>query len=287
MEALIDSKTSPIEKLYRGTTSWVRLLPDFIIIGTQRGGTTSLYSYLASHPSVSPASTKEVHFFDNKFTKGLAWYRAHFPSAIEKYYSEHIQKRNFITGESSPYYLFHPHVPERVAKAVPHAKLIVLLRNPVDRAYSQYNHEVDGGRETLTSFEEAIGREEERTAEEREKMAKDEYYVSDHHRHHSYLAKGIYVDQLRNWMNCFPRERFLILKSEDFYASPAAGLQQTLSFLNIPQAKLKSDEGEYKQYNNKTFTKMSSDTRKRLIEYFKLHNERLYDYLGVNFGWDK
>ena len=134
MEALIDTKTPSVEKLYRGTTNWIRLLPDFIIIGTQRGGTTSLYSYLASHPSVGPASTKEVHFFDNKYTKGLAWYRAHFPSAIEKYYAEHIQKRKFITGESSPYYLFHPHVPKRVAKDVPHAKFIVLLRNPVDRA---------------------------------------------------------------------------------------------------------------------------------------------------------
>src|SRR5437879_9845243 len=149
MEALIDTKTPRMEKLYRGTTNWIRLLPDFIIIGTQRGGTTSLYSYLASHPSVGPASTKEVHFFDNKYTKGLAWYRAHFPSAIEKYYAEHIQKRKFITGESSPYYLFHPHVPKRVAKDVPHAKFIVLLRNPVDRAYSQYNHAVDGGRETV------------------------------------------------------------------------------------------------------------------------------------------
>lgn len=287
MEATIDTKTSLVEKVYRGTTSWFRLLPDFIIIGTQRGGTTSLYSYLASHPSIGPASTKEVHFFDNKFPKGLTWYRAHFPSTLEKYYVERVHGRKFITGESSPYYLFHPHVPKRVAQAVPQAKLIVLLRNPIDRAYSQYNHEVDGGRETLPTFEEAIDREEERIAKEREKLLHDEYYVSEHHRHHSYLAKGMYVDQLLNWMTYFPREQFLILRSEDFYANPARGLQQTLDFLDIPQTTLTSDEQEYKQYNNKTFTKMNPDTRKRLIHYFRPHNERLYDYLDTDFGWDK
>ena len=287
MEAAIDTKTSLVEKMYRGSTSLFRLLPDFIILGTQRGGTTSLYSYLASHPGIGPASTKEVHFFDNKFTKGLTWYRAHFPSALEKYYVEHVQKRSFITGESSPYYLFHPHVPRRVAKAVPHAKLIVLLRNPVDRAYSQYNHEVDGGRETLATFEEAIDCEETRIAKEREKLLQDEFYVSEHYRHHSYLAKGIYVDQLLNWMSYFPKEQFLILRSEDFYARPAEGLQQTLHFLHIPQAELTSDEQEYKQYNNKTFTKMKPETRKRLVAYFKPHNERLYEFLDRDFGWDK
>lgn len=285
MKASVDTKTSLVEKVYRGTTSWLRLLPDFIIIGTQRGGTTSLYSYLASHPAIGPASTKEVHFFDIKFPKGMTWYRAHFPSVLEKYYAERVQGHPFITGESSPYYLFHPHVPKRVVKSVPHAKLIVLLRNPVDRAYSQYSHEVDGGRETLSTFEEAIDHEEERVKNEREKLFRDEYYVSEHHRHHSYLAKGIYVDQLLNWMNYFPREQFLILRSEDFYANPAEKLRQTLDFLNVPQTTLTSTEQEFKQYNNKTFTKMNPDTRKRLVAYFKPHNERLYDFLGVDFGW--
>jgi len=287
MEAPVDTKTSLVEKVYRGTTSWLRLLPNFIIIGTQRGGTTSLYSYLASHPAIGPASTKEVHFFDLKFPKGMTWYRAHFPSALEKYYIERVQGHTFITGESSPYYLFHPHVPKRVAKAVPHAKLIVLLRNPVDRAYSQYNHEVDGGRESLPTFEEAIDHEEERVKSEREKLLRNEYYVSEHHRHHSYLAKGVYVDQLLNWMNFFPREQFLILRSEDFYANPAEKLQQTLDFLNVPQTTLTSAEQEFKTYNNKTFTKMHPDTRKRLVEYFRPHNERLYDFLDTDFGWNK
>ncbi len=287
MDTLIDAKTSPVEKFYRGITNWIRLLPDFIILGTQRGGTTSLYSYLASHPCIGPASIKEVHFFDNKFAKGVAWYRAHFPLLVEKYYAQYMRQQDFITGEASPYYLFHPLVPRRVARVVPRAKLIVLLRNPVDRAYSQYNHEMDGGRETSSTFEEAIEREEERLAGDRKRRFTDEHYISYDHQHHSYLAKGIYVDQLRNWMSCFPKEQFLILKSEDFYANLSATLQQTLAFLDIPTATLISEEQEYKQYNKKTFTKMNPDTRKRLIQYFEPYNERLYEYLGRDFGWNK
>src|SRR5205823_14760833 len=105
-----------IEKLYRAATYPIRLLPDFIIIGTQRGGTTSLYNYLVEHPGIGTSSIKEVHFFDTPhFKKGRAWYRAHFPSTIRKYYVERSQKLDFITGEASPYYLFHPHAPKRIA----------------------------------------------------------------------------------------------------------------------------------------------------------------------------
>src|SRR5258706_8298254 len=120
-------------------------------------------------PGVGPASVKELHFFDKKFHKGLLWYRAHFPTSIQKRLFEYTHKQVFVTGEASAYYLFHPHVPKRVAQTLPHVKLVVLLRNPIDRAYSQYNFEVELGRETL-SFEDALTHEEERTAKEREKI---------------------------------------------------------------------------------------------------------------------
>src|SRR5579885_2674785 len=139
-------------RFYRTITSSIRLLPDFIIIGTQRGGTTSLYAYLGQHPQIAPAVIKEVHFFDNNYERGVGWYRTQFPFLIEKSIAKNIGQQNFITGEASPYYLFHPHVPERAAKVVPGAKLIVLLRNPIDRAYSHYYHEVELGHEKL-SFE--------------------------------------------------------------------------------------------------------------------------------------
>ncbi len=222
-----ESETPLIAKFYRGMTSPLRLLPDFLVIGTQRGGTTSLYHYLEELPCIVPATTKEIHFFDRRFDKGLAWYRGHFPTRIARQYEQRFRKRAFVTGEASPSYLFHPHVPRRIAKALPHVKLIVLLRNPVDRAYSQYYHAVELGLETLP-FEAAIKDEEERTARERAKIMQDEHYESYAFKHLSYLSRGIYVDQLQTWMSLFPREQFLILKSEEFYADPGSSVKQVL-----------------------------------------------------------
>ena len=147
-------------------------MPDFLIIGTQRGGTTSLYNYLLARPQIAAATRKEVHFFDNNFHRGIPWYRAHFPSLIQGDMAETIRGQRFITGEASPYYLFHPHAPARAALVVPKAKLIVLLRNPVDRAYSHYCRMVKKGRETL-SFEDALAQEEIRTRGEGQRLAAD------------------------------------------------------------------------------------------------------------------
>ena len=285
--ASTDRPTPLLEKLYRATTNPVRLLPGFVIIGTQRGGTTSLYNYLAEHPSIGVASIKEVHFFDTPhYKQGLAWYRGHFPPFIQKYYTRHAQKQAFITGEASPYYLFHPFAARRMANTLPHVKLIVMLRNPVDRAYSHFYHELDGGHETLSSFEEAIECEGVRLAGEREKMQADEYYASYNHRHFSYLARGMYADQLQSWMSFFPKEQFLLLKSEDFYADTAAVFKQTLAFLNLPDLDSSGKKAEFKQYNTTRPPRMHPATRKRLIDYFAPHNARLDELLGSDLGWD-
>ncbi len=285
MEVREDRPLPPQEKLYRGISSPLRLLPDFLIIGTQRGGTTSLYHYLQAHPSVYAAATKDTHFFDKKFHKGVGWYRAHFPTRMVRTYAQRFRQPPFVTGEASPSYLFYPHAPKRVATVLPQVKLIVLLRNPVSRAYSQYYHAIELGHETL-SFEESLEREEERTAKEYELMLTDEYYYSHAYKHQSYLSRGIYVDQLQSWLALFPREQFLILKSEEFYADPAATLKQVLAFLGLPEVALPDRKQHYKQYNNNTYRKMEPALRQRLLEYFASHNARLYELLGVNFGWD-
>ena len=284
--AQLDSTTPLFEKFYRGVTSPLRLLPDFLLIGAQRGGTTSLYQYLQALSCIGPASTKEVHYFDRKFNKSLAWYQGHFPTRIEKYYAQHLSGQTFLTGEATPCYLFYPHAPKRVAQILPNVKLIVLLRNPVDRAYSQYHHALDHGFATL-SFEDAIEGEEERIASEREMILKDEYYLSIEYMERAYLSRGIYVDQLQAWMKLLPREQFLILKSEEFFTDPASSIKQVLDFLNVPATKSQISKEAYQPYNNYTYAKMSPALRKRLIAYFEPHNARLYDYLGVNFGWDK
>jgi hypothetical protein len=261
-------------------------MPDFLIIGTMRGGTTALCNYLWVYPQIAAATKKEIHFFDKNFDRGIAWYRAQFPLLMQRDMGETIGKQGVITFESSPYYLFHPHAPARAARVVPNTKLIVLLRNPVDRAYSNYCRLVKRGRETL-SFEDAVAQEETRTRGEEQKLAADPYYYSYNHRLHSYLARGIYADQLQHWMNYFPKERFLIIKSEDFYATPERTLQEIFLFLGLPDGA--SVQQEYKPLNSSTYSqpKMEPETRKRLLSYFEPYNERLYTWLGRDFGWDR
>jgi len=278
--------------MYRVMTNHMRLLPDFLIIGGQRCGTSSLFYYLTERPHIISASSKEPHFFDENFAKGPGWYRGQFPFAVHKQYVKNVLKRDLITGEGTPYYLFYPHAPKRVSEVVPRVKLIALLRNPVDRAYSHYWIEVKAGFETW-SFEDAIRGEEKRLAGELEKMLEDENYYSHSFRHFSYLTRGIYVDQLQNWLRYFPKEQLVILRSEDLFQNPAAVLKQTLEFLGVPSGELKKDYKNYRRpskkgYRNKVVPpKMNPAMRKCLTEYFEPHNARLYDLLGVNFGWDE
>lgn len=265
---------------YRLLTGPARVLPDFIVVGAQRCGTTSLYNYLVDHPNVAPAFMKETHFFDNHFRKGLAWYRAFFPLRAYKAYTERVHRQRLAVGEASPYYLFHPHVPRRVHATLPGVRLIVLLRNPVDRAYSHYHHEVSTGFESA-SFEGALDREEVRLPGETDRLLRDETYCSFDHFHYSYLARGIYVDQLERWVELFDRDQMLVIRTEDFYADPEATVMRVQGFLELPLWK----SGRYKQYNLGHYTDMEAGTRRRLVEYFRPHNEKLHELLGTDFGW--
>jgi hypothetical protein len=250
-------------------------LPDFLIVGAQKCGTSSLYHLLCQHPHVEPSRRKEVHYFDVKFDKGVDWYRAHFPSSAQR------EGRSVLTGESSPYYLFHPHAPKRAAGLVPEAKLFVLLRNPVDRAYSHYHAALRHGRETL-GFEEALEAEGERVRGETERMLADVSYVSLEHQRFSYLAKGVYVDQLVQWWAFFGRAQMLVLKSEDFFERPWEAWGRALDFLGLldwqPETWEVRNRGDYEQ-------RMDPFTRRRLEAYFSPHNRRLYELLGEDFGW--
>ncbi len=266
-------------------TGPMRLMPDFLLIGAQKCGTTSLYHYLVEHPYIVSASRKQMHFFDNNFDKGIIWYRTHFPSYFYKYYFRQRRKQDFITGEATPYYIFHPLAARRISQMVPQAKLMLILRNPVDRAYSHYNHEMRKGTETI-SFAEALDKEAERLAGEKEKMIADGNYYSFNYQRHSYQARGVYADQMEEWLKYFPLEQFLILKSEDFYKNPTATLQEILAFLKLPE---RSDFklSDYKNYNEGGYGKMESAMRERLVQYFYPHNQRLYKIIGRDLGWDK
>ena len=246
--------------------------PHFIIIGVQKGGTNSLYHYLCKHPQIVAATQKEIHFFTLNYEQGLNWYQSQFPPDADG--------KQILTGEGSPYYLFHPLVPQRLYESFPNTRLIVLLRNPVDRAISHYYWEVKLGYEPL-SLEEAIAQEPERLQGEVEKICSDGTYFSFNHQHYSYLARGLYAEQLQRWMQFFPREQFLILKSEDLYCNSAKVVNQVFDFLEIPNYILPT----YDKYNENDYPQTDSSIRQKLAAYFQPHNQKLTQLLGEDWSW--
>lgn len=271
-KVMLKSCQAPVNRL--------RMMPDFLIVGGQRCGTTSLYNYLTQHPCVESASEKEIQFLSLNFSRGVSWYKKHFPVALKKYYARVINGHELITGEATPYYLFHPHAPGRARQVVPKAKIIILVRNPVDRAYSHYHRHVRFKVETLP-FEEAIQAEPVRLQGEVERMTADVKYFSFNHQMYSYLARGIYIDQIRLWRMHFPEEQIYIMKSEDLFRSPANSLSNIYNFLGLNDYALK----DYRKHNAGGQLPMSKSTRKRLVEYFEPYNHRLYQYLGKDLGW--
>jgi hypothetical protein len=256
------------------SSDW-RMLPDFIIIGAARSGTTSLYNYLVQHPQILPAFKKEIHFFDYKFSRGLRWYRLHFPLK----WSDHKRK---ITGEASAYYMFHPLVPERMAHILPDVRLICLLRHPVNRALSSYYNQVRLGLENRKTFEEAIENEMEVIPEEEQKIIKGDYDFSFTHKYHSYLSRGIYVTQLKRWLQYFKREQLLILNSEEFYENTPTVFSEVIKFLGLQEWM----PDTFKPYNaGGEYPEIDSSVRERLMTYYAPYNQQLYALIGRTYNW--
>ena len=273
-----------LDRAYSNLTGFTHVLPDFYLIGAQKCGTSALYDYLVQHPCIHPCITKEPRFFDKYFHRGINWYKTCFPSIFQKKFESKIFHRKFLTGEATERYLEHPHVSKRIKKITPNSKFIVLLRNPIDRAYSHYNMRYKSKKEKL-SFEDAIECEKDRTHNEFKKMLNDENYYSKDYFHHSYLDRGIYIEKLKRWMEVFPKEQFLIIQSEEFFKDPNNVYNQVLKFLDLPNWKLK----EYKKIGAGSYkhSEIEPEIRKKLIEYFKPHNEQLFDFLKTKFDWDK
>ena len=255
---------------YGRATSFARPLPGFLILGAQKAGTTALYAYLRWHPGITGPAWKEVSYFDRHYRRGTRWYRGQFP----------LRAGDRLVGEASPGYLFHPLAPERVRATVPDAKLIALLRDPVDRALSHYHHEVALGREAL-SFEEAVDAEPERTRGEQERLVREPGFFSHAWWDYTYLARGRYVEQLERWFAVFPREQLLVVPSEELAGRPDETYAKILDFLAAPEHRLDSYPRVYEQQ----YGEMGSETRRRLGEYFAEPNRRLYELLGRDLGW--
>jgi hypothetical protein len=270
---------------YGKATSGLRRGPDFVIIGAKRGGTTSLFNYLLEHPSVQPLfpgrqHIKGVHYYDSNYERGLPWYRSHFPLEVG---GRSITRPNLstpIAGEASPYYLFHPLAAERLACDIPSVRIIVNLRDPVERAYSHYKEQTFHGRETL-SFEEALDAEAQRLAGEAERIKTEPGYHSIAHEHQSYLAQGRYLDLLPRWFSLFPREQFHITVSEEFYADPNDHVNRIWRFLGLTPYKLQSRT----RHNHQAAPDIQLETRQRLQEATADHNQGLEELLMRSLPW--
>jgi hypothetical protein len=274
----VKRKLRTVSEGAEGSGSQTGALPDFVVIGAMRSGTSFFYYLLTQHPFVEPAAAKELHFFDHLFDEGVEWYKRCFPQPGWE------GGRWTITGEATPY-MTHKLAPERMAQVAPQARLIALLRNPVDRAYSHYQRAVRKGRETRT-FEEAIEEEEVWLRSVGGEASGGGHRANADDAQSRYLSKGIYVDQLLRWLEFFDREQLLVLRSEDFFESPHGTLLRVFEFLGLPEWKPEASETTLERGYEGTYeTEMDPSTRRRLEEYFEPHNRRLYDYLGVDFGW--
>jgi hypothetical protein len=264
---------------YGRLTAVIRPLPTALIIGAQKAGTTALYAWLRRHPAIVGPAWKEVNYFDRRYARGEAWYRGHFPNELRL---RRVRAAGFqpVVLEATPGYLFHPQAPERVHALIPRARLVALVRDPVTRAYSHYQHEVALGREPLT-FEDAIDAEDGRMQGELERMLADPAYFSYAWWNYTYVARGLYAEQLERWLAVFPQEQLLVVPMDDLAQRPAETYARVLEHLGAPAHEL----GEYPRVFGRDYGEMHAETRARLRGYYAEPNRRLYELLGRDLEW--
>lgn len=258
-----------------------RVLPDLVLAGAQRSGTTALTEALYRMPMVErPRRGKGSHYFSYNYYRGWEWFQSQFPT---QRWADRVEAKvghELFCFDACPYYLFHPFAVERMAERLGDTKVLIMLRDPVRRAESHYHHSVSHGHEDLP-FAEALDREAERLAGEEETMRADMRYWSLDHEHHSYLAKGMYADQIERLLSFYPREQVMVLQSEAFYKDSNAVLRRLTDWVGLPPVTLKADDNR----NSHEYKEMDQQIRSRLIEAYREPNQRLYELLGESWDW--
>jgi hypothetical protein len=276
----LERVTSRARWLGRRATAGIRVPPSYLLIGAQKAGTTSLHRYLAEHPAVLPAAVKEVRYFNRFYERGEAWYLAHFPLAAHAAAVKRRIGTAPAVGEASAVYLFDPRVPERVHAFDPQIRLIAVLRDPVERAYSHYQMEVRWGRETLP-LEAALEREEAELPGLLEHAVRNPLDTSDGGFPRSYLGRSRYAEQLERWLRFFSREQLLVLTSDELLAHPAMVMGRIAVFLGIPDHRAES----YPLQGVREYASLPDDARDRLAHLFEPENRKLEDLLGRELPW--
>ena len=261
---------------FYGITAPLRVLPDFLVIGSARSGSTSLYYNICNHPSILSAAYDEIGFFDSNYHLGMNWYRSMFP--LKKDMKRIRDKTRYAqTGEDTPFYFWKTEAANRINKILPQIKLITILRNPVERAYSNYHLGVRAGTEKST-FEEAV-RKELATLNENKISAENIFKFCNIRA--SYIAKSLYIYQMKIWFEIFSKDRLFVISTEEMEKSPSYAINQVYQFLGLP----KYEHKFFEKRKQASYDKMSDNIRKELEEFFKPYNEELFKLIGKSFEW--
>lgn len=260
------------------------MLPDFLIVGCQRGGTSSLYRYLGQHPQIAPSLRKETEFFSARFGLGEHWYRANFPHKLRMRIAR-IRGKKLFTFEATPDYLVDPRAPQRCRQMIPDARIVLLLREPGERAVSHYHHNVRLGLEN-ESLERALELEDERLAGDLVELSADSLAAVTAFRRFSYVTRGQYAEQLERWFAAFPKEQILILESEKFFEQPDMVFQEILSFVG-------ADPWHPQEFRNHSYATQESAGHRQvpeavsqaLEERFATSNKALGDLVDGDIAW--
>ena len=271
---------------YRAITAALgeeRVLPDFLIVGAMKSGTTSLFHYLTQHPGFCQPSTKEVHFLDNPtfYRFGEKWYRSYFPTRSQMESLGQQLGYRPVTGEATPsmvsdVYAINAH------KHVPDARLVMVLRNPVDRAYSHYHHMRRSFFGEPLSFWDALDAEERRIGARRPPANTRQRQQKRSFKRYSYARRGMYIDQIEHWLQYFPREQLKIFSYEQLVNSPDEVCNELCAHIGLPPMTFETGEKRNTGHYNEP---MEERCRERLTELYRPYNRRLFTFLGEDWGW--
>ena len=247
--------------------------PNFIVIGFMKCGTTSLFDYISQHPRVLRAFEKEIEFFnrDDLYKLGVEWYRSNFPPIPSQ--------SGYLSGEATPNYITcGAKAAQKVQSLFPDLKFIVALRNPVQRAISHYYFSLKRGAKHQ-SFEKKIDEDINKLNEKLQQVNG----FNNINRLWGIVLSGLYVYFLEQWMNIFPKEQFLILKTEDLAENTSDTMSRVFNFLGLPAY----EQIQYPQKNKGSYSSnINEEILMRLQEFYRPHNQRLEELMGCKFDWE-
>lgn len=262
-------------------TAGLRSEPTFLVVGAQRSGTTSLFRALLSHPNIlRPVMHKGINYFDVNFDKDWRWYLAHFPLVVNAQRRAASGHSSAAVFEASGYYMFHPRAPQRIVDALPDIRIVAMVRDPVERAYSAYRHEFARGFETET-FERALELEDSRVEPELARMLADPSYQSQIYRHKAYRRRGHYAEQLKVFMDALPAGRVHVVESELFFSEPETTYVRLLDFLGLPAVLPPS----FDQFNARPGSPLAQNLEAELRARFAPHDAAMAAMLGRKLAW--